>query len=73
MDPSLRDAVALASGRPDADRDTPQVKLMSSAASIATTIGGAVQPVTPAKANPDHDSTLMLGVGSDARKGCLPG
>ena len=49
MDPSLRDAVASASVCPAADRDTPQVKLRSSAASIAATIGGAVQPVTPAK------------------------
>ena len=37
------------SPRPAADRDTPQVKLRSSAASIAAAIGGAVQPVTPAK------------------------
>ena len=49
MNPSLRDAVASASVRPAADRDTPQAKLRSSAASIAATIGGAVHPVTPAK------------------------
>jgi hypothetical protein len=49
MNPSLRDAVASASVRPAVDRDTPQIKLRSSAASMAATIGGAVQPVTPAK------------------------
>jgi hypothetical protein len=49
MKPSLAEAVASASLRPLADRDTPHVKIRSSAASIAATIGGAVQPVTPAK------------------------
>jgi hypothetical protein len=49
MNPSLREAVASVSVRPAADRATPQVKLRSSAPSIAATIGGAVQPVMPAK------------------------
>jgi hemoglobin len=49
MNPSLCDAATSASVCPAADRDTPQIKLRSSAASIAATIGVAVQPVTPAK------------------------
>jgi hypothetical protein len=49
MAPSLRDAVASTSPRPALERDTPHVKLRSSAASIAATIGDAAQPVTPAK------------------------
>ena len=49
MNPSLWDAVASASVCPALDRDTPHLKRRSSAASIAETIGGAVQPVTPAK------------------------
>jgi hypothetical protein len=37
------------SSRPAAERDTPAVSVRSSAASTAARIGGAVQPVTPAK------------------------
>src|SRR4029450_2816083 len=59
MDRSLRVAVASASVRPAADRDTPQVNIRSSAASIAATIGGAVQPVRPAKQILITDSTLI--------------
>src|ERR1700709_2631413 len=47
--PALLVPVTADSSRPAADRDTPATRLRSSAASTAARIGGAVQPVTPAK------------------------
>lgn len=47
--PSLLDPATSAKVCPAADLDTPLLSRRSSAASIAATIGGAVQPVTPAK------------------------
>ena len=46
---SLPEPVTSDRGRPAADRDTPAVSVRSSASSMALMIGGAVQPVTPAK------------------------
>jgi hypothetical protein len=48
-EPSLLDAVAAAKVWPAAERETPEVRVRSSAASIAARIGGAVHPVMPAK------------------------
>jgi hypothetical protein len=41
--------VASATLQPAEDRDTPEIRRRSSAASTAFRIGGAVQPVIPAK------------------------
>src|SRR5215475_5538449 len=47
--PPLPEPVAAARLCPAAERDTPEDNVRSLAWSIAATIGGAVQPVTPAK------------------------
>ena len=67
-----RDRVASATVRPAEDRDTPEMRLRSSAASMAFRVGGAVQPLIPAASptSPDPKADTSVAVLTD-RKACV--